>query len=263
MVDDEIVTEYHSTIKCNEFYASQMETDFEMNVEFSSDLWICPDIETITIENNPSLFYSSKGTAFYVAINTCPDAKAIDEKYGLTSYADASLDCATALEIEKYSPAVEFHSKTMSQSPATPKQYDETGKTESYFQNRIETNLVSTFCQVYRSSVTRQRISFFKQEWWSILPFFDAIKAFKESKPKNEDFNVITYLFNVEQGAIDPITILATNESNSRVKINISQNIESQDIYWKHSSIFGALSTIGGTAVTIIAFTSYLLSNYQ
>lgn len=70
-----------------------------MSVELSSDLWICPDVESITVENNPSMFWSDKGTAFYVAVNTCPDAKALDEKHGLTTYVDASVECATDDEI--------------------------------------------------------------------------------------------------------------------------------------------------------------------
>lgn len=45
--------EYYSAIKCNELYKTAILNDPENAVEFSSDLWICPDVESITVMNNP------------------------------------------------------------------------------------------------------------------------------------------------------------------------------------------------------------------
>jgi len=54
-------------------------------VEFEDDSWVCPDIESITVNNNPSLFTTGNGTSFYLIVNTCAQAIDIDTKYNLTS----------------------------------------------------------------------------------------------------------------------------------------------------------------------------------
>ena len=90
------------------------------------------------------MFQVGDGKAFYVVVNTCQDAKAIDETEGLTTYADASLECV-ADDAQEYTTAVQFQSKTMSQDPTTPTDYLETGSAATYFTNRIQTNLMPHF----------------------------------------------------------------------------------------------------------------------
>ena len=51
------------------------------------------------------MFQVGDGKAFYVVVNTCQDAKAIDETEGLTTYADASLECVTD-DTKEYTTAV-------------------------------------------------------------------------------------------------------------------------------------------------------------
>ena len=45
--------------------------------------------------------------------------------------------------------------------------------------------------------------------------------------------------------------------------MSAAQNIDSQDIYWSKTSMMSALSNIGGSAVTVIALVSCIISNYQ
>lgn len=97
----------------------------------------------------------------------------------------------------------------------------------------------------------------------NLLPFYKEIHALLKDSPTNDDFDVITYEFVLEQGSIDPLQTYGTDESNSYIKVSTVQNIESQDIYWSKSTLFAALSNIGGSAVTYIALASFFISHYQ
>ena len=61
---------YFNATKCSTFYAEEMETDASLNNEFSGN-WICPDIDTITVYQNPYLYKYGDGINLIMVVNNC------------------------------------------------------------------------------------------------------------------------------------------------------------------------------------------------
>ena len=64
--------------------------------------WICPDVENITVTNNPSVFAAGNGTEFVMVVNSCKQAMEIDGNFTLSSYTNET--CADHNESFKIAP---------------------------------------------------------------------------------------------------------------------------------------------------------------
>ena len=62
---------WHSTVKCNEMYKDIIANDAEISKELSSNHWVCPLVDTISIHNDPATYNSGDGISFNMIVNTC------------------------------------------------------------------------------------------------------------------------------------------------------------------------------------------------
>ena len=118
------------SIRCQDLYNDTlMLTDELVAEEFSNPNWICPDLKNITILNYPSLYEQGDGQSFNMVINTCKDAKKIEEEFNLKSYVtDKTKDCFGTDETDYFVKASEmsFKGKMMTQNPSDAKGYKKT-----------------------------------------------------------------------------------------------------------------------------------------
>jgi hypothetical protein len=97
-------------VRCKDLYAAQIEEelapgfvgqDFFSN-EFTSTTneWICPNVTTIDLYNDPDSY--QRGLNFAMVVNSCEVAKQIDKENGIVSYADSEGDvpCVSQKESE-------------------------------------------------------------------------------------------------------------------------------------------------------------------
>ena len=85
---------WHGAVRCNEIYKDKiLEREGGLDKEFSKDFWICPDVNKIEVHNNPSTFQQGNGVNFNLVINSCFDAKRIDEENGLSTYNSTYMNC--------------------------------------------------------------------------------------------------------------------------------------------------------------------------
>ena len=42
--------------------------------ELSGDEWICPNVTSITLNNDPSVYQAGNGTGFFLTVNDCVTA---------------------------------------------------------------------------------------------------------------------------------------------------------------------------------------------
>ena len=61
--------------------------------------YVCPNVENITLLNYPPLYQNGNGTSFSMVVNSCIEAKRIEEEYNLTPY-NNTVECASTEEIE-------------------------------------------------------------------------------------------------------------------------------------------------------------------
>ena len=87
MVDGDVRSAWYSATTCRGLYQNSENWD-RLKGEFNSDNWICPDVKNITVHNNPELYRDGDGQSFFMVVNNCTDAVNIDQKYGLSTYAD-------------------------------------------------------------------------------------------------------------------------------------------------------------------------------
>ena len=107
MVDGVISVKWHSAGRCADMYPDLA----EYNGEFYSPNWICPEVDTISVENNPPLYQYRDGQSFVLVVNNCTDAEKLDTDEGLSTYTTAS--CATPEEVSDNVKYVSFRSKVM------------------------------------------------------------------------------------------------------------------------------------------------------
>lgn len=74
------------TARCKDIYADEIKTSKFFQVEFADPSWICPDVRTLEVFNNPFLFDTGKN--FVMVVNDCNVAVAVDSVNNLTSYSD-------------------------------------------------------------------------------------------------------------------------------------------------------------------------------
>jgi len=74
--------------RCKDVYADEIAADKDsiFALEFSNPEWICPDVQSFEIYNNPFLFKT--GRNFVMVVNDCNVAVQADSDAGLTSYSD-------------------------------------------------------------------------------------------------------------------------------------------------------------------------------
>ena len=78
---------WHDSILCEDMYKDLKDENMnDFAIEFGSARWVCPLVDEITIQNDPATFKAGNGRSFNMVLNTCEDAKRIDEKFGLTSF---------------------------------------------------------------------------------------------------------------------------------------------------------------------------------
>ena len=61
--------------------------------EYDADWnWVCPDVTSITLNRDVFKLQKTEASSFVMVVNTCSNAKIIDEANGLTSYTTADCD---------------------------------------------------------------------------------------------------------------------------------------------------------------------------
>ena len=116
MVDGISTVKWHNAQFCN------LQEALKDDTEVKSDSWICPDVQNIEVYNNPLTYRSNNGTSFNLVVQTCFDAKRIDEANGFISYNPDYTNCQDAAT-EEYETTVgqmNFRSKIRSQDIETP-----------------------------------------------------------------------------------------------------------------------------------------------
>lgn len=123
-----------------------MESDSAVAQEFALDDWICPDVNEISVRNNPTLYPAVGGAEFVLVVNTCEKALAIDSKYSLKSYTD-SKSCYDAEDETAFDYLVgqlEVRTKVMTQqSRSTPKTFEENDSAPHVFAQRTATDIIA------------------------------------------------------------------------------------------------------------------------
>ena len=72
--------QWHGAVRCNEMYKDEIERKKDgIDLELSDDYWICPDVDEILLHNNPDTYLTGYGKNFNLVINSCQDAKEIDQ----------------------------------------------------------------------------------------------------------------------------------------------------------------------------------------
>lgn len=105
-----------------------MEIDPVLKSEFGDTNWICPDPESKQFEilNYPNLFTRGNGLSFNMVINTCDEAKKINEKQGFADY-ETTAECFSDsdTDFESVASHLTFRSKVLTQSPLDPEAYED------------------------------------------------------------------------------------------------------------------------------------------
>ena len=89
--------DWHSTVRCSEYYNATTTHDWAIQNEFDNQDWICPKMDNFTIHNDPQLYRHGNGKSFTMVINECNVAVAKDKEKGLDSYAK-DVECNTKEE---------------------------------------------------------------------------------------------------------------------------------------------------------------------
>ena len=66
--------EWHEAVRCKDLYQEKMKDDEILSVEFNDPHWICPNVTSIRIHNDPSVYNIGNGTGFFMIIDTCQNA---------------------------------------------------------------------------------------------------------------------------------------------------------------------------------------------
>lgn len=163
LVDGIAEVHWHNATLCSSLYGDMIEDNVNgIAQEFDFADWICPDLETFSISNDPATFRSADGISLNLVVNDCKDAKRIDEENNLSSY-NGTYNCydfPNEIEFDDLMAAVNFRSKFMSQDAIDPEHYSQFGETDVYFSNRISTYGVPSFGQIFRVKASQQSVSF-------------------------------------------------------------------------------------------------------
>jgi len=63
---------WHSSVSCDKMYADMIaDNKNDIDKEFGSTAWICPDVDYIALKNDPETFRAANGVSFNMIINTC------------------------------------------------------------------------------------------------------------------------------------------------------------------------------------------------
>ena len=225
MVNGTNSIKWHSAGQCNQLYDMD---DSAYGSEIGDSNWICPLVDKITIDHNPPLYQTGNGTSFNMVVNTCAQAVQNDLQNGLTTYTDATCESET-ISVQN-AQLLTFHSKVMSQDGTDPYAYRQTKTTQPYFTSRIQTMLLTTLGQTYRSSAMQQKVYFYDQTAWEnwvpIVNWFYRVIA-KSQKAKEEP-DLITYQFDVDQSSFYAVDPSKLDPLYGLVNMSIAQSVEIQ-----------------------------------
>ncbi len=98
-----------------------MKTDEPMRNEFEDDGWICPDIKSFEINNDPWNYIRGSGSNLVMVINNCKTAVAQDIEAGLSSYTNA--ECEEDSIVDDSIEKLGITSKIMSKDQHNPERY--------------------------------------------------------------------------------------------------------------------------------------------
>ena len=97
-------TTWYDAIDCKEHFKDFLENPShpeynELRREFPVDeRWICPNVDSYSLLNNPYLF---EGNNFVLIVNECNTAAYADENYNLTTYTNETT-CFSSEMIDEY-----------------------------------------------------------------------------------------------------------------------------------------------------------------
>mmetsp|Transcript_5657 Transcript_5657/g.7573 ORF Transcript_5657/g.7573 Transcript_5657/m.7573 type:complete len:207 (+) Transcript_5657:109-729(+) len=114
-----------NTALCKDIYADQIADNPQLDSEFGND-WVCPDVSNINLLNSPTLFKAGEGAELFMIVNKCSIAADVNERQGLTTYADKDTVCMDTEDPEKFKELSNFFvvdSKIMSRDSSSPSYY--------------------------------------------------------------------------------------------------------------------------------------------
>jgi len=75
MIEGKQEIKWHGAVRCNEKYSDKvLEGTDGRSGELEDDLWICPDVDEFSVQNNPANFRTGNGTSFNLVVNSCSSA---------------------------------------------------------------------------------------------------------------------------------------------------------------------------------------------
>jgi len=106
-------------------------------------MWICPDVPSFEIQNDPLVFQQGNGRTFNLVVNNCKDAQRINHEQGISTYNDNFNCYDNEDDIVGYQESFSVYSKIMTQKSTNPIEYHKGNVTETYFTNRITTDILA------------------------------------------------------------------------------------------------------------------------
>ena len=115
-----LTTTWLNAKNCADVYPYYYENSI-LEEEFGDFVWVCPDVQNFTLNNDVFGMSAVNSTSFGMVVNICSDATYIDDKYGLASYTKAECNSTNELLIER----IVVYSKvlTVSSNPAYFEEY--------------------------------------------------------------------------------------------------------------------------------------------
>ena len=134
---------WYPAVRCVDYYHINKTDDPTIQLELSSDTWICPEIDSFEINNDPIMYKYGNGTSFNMVVNACDIAEGIDEEFNITSYATGT-KCSpdTALNLARVRRMTAW-SKIMTQGIGTPYEFNQGKRIPTYFTNRLKKGISS------------------------------------------------------------------------------------------------------------------------
>ena len=123
-------------------------------------------------------------------------------------------------------PKIAFNGKTMTVNANNPAEFNANGKIRNYFVNRIQTTLIRTLGQHFRTSVYRQRVDLTDEDSWlkyvPVLNWFIQSVDYGTGEDDENDFDVITYQFKPVYTGFWDIEDLKTNPSAGLIGVTFN-----------------------------------------
>ena len=160
---------WYDSVQCKDMYADAMVNDQVMATEFGysdTQTWWCPDTESFSLLNDPTLYRYGPGTNLIMVVNECGIAKQVAEENNLTDF-DCPLDVE---ETKSLILKLTVWDKSMTMDAQDFNFYRKNGYMQTYFTNRQKTGLESQI-QGSHSVATRVSVNFNDNApWYTYIP---------------------------------------------------------------------------------------------